>query len=56
LRSRLLTVGLLLAAVACYVAGLAFPAAALLLLGAGLELVFWVRLLRPSQARKKPID
>jgi hypothetical protein len=48
---HLLTVLCLLAALSCYALGLALPATALLVTGGILELMFWVRLLRPGQSR-----
>lgn len=41
---RAITILLLLLAVACYFAGLALPAAVFIVIGAVLELGFWVRL------------
>lgn len=43
---HLITCGFILAAIGCYVLGLGLPATALIVLGAGLELVFWLRLFR----------
>lgn len=51
---RLVTLFCLLAALGCYATGLALPATALLVLGGILELVFWVRILRPERPRQAP--
>jgi hypothetical protein len=51
-KHRLVTVLFLIAALACYAVGLALPATAMLIIGAGFELTFWVRLLRRRNGRK----
>jgi hypothetical protein len=45
MKYHLLTAFFLLAAIACYFAGLATSAAVLVVLGLVLEVVFWIRLL-----------
>lgn len=46
MKRHLVTLALLPAAIGLYAAGLALPATGLLVLGAALELAFWIRLFR----------